>query len=523
MTRGASIRRATGTAASSTRWGARARPRLPRRPVPAVHVALRRRRRGSRHRRRGHGASPCGRCRRAGAPNASGARRCSRTFPRAICSSARWSRRGSSTSCAAVRGKSVIAGYPWFGDWGRDTFISVRGLCLATGSFDVARARSSSRGPTVSEGMLPNRFADHGEQPGVQLRWTQRWFVVAARELLDAAAASGRPLPVAEVRRWRAIEAILEGYERRTRHRIGLDASDAAVRRRTRRPAHVDGREGRRLGGHAARRQAGRDPGAVARGAACGGCAQRPLGAAARARPRQLRAPLLERERELPLHDVVDPDGHAGAADASFRPNQILAVGGLPLQLLGGERARGGGRCGIQTWTPLRTALARAGRAGIRRDVSRGPRARRLVSPGNGVAVAPGPFVEARVRVRGGTPEARQEARARFPSPLEAHLADAGIGHVSGDRRRGRCHTSLRVARSRRGPSRRRCVSWLRFSRSPSVAPPLSVRRPAVHLGPPAHRHRSVGRIGSSSLGVLVSRAPRSRSLNSRSHRAFRR
>jgi len=36
-------------------------------------------------------------------------------------------------------GRTLIAGYPWFGDWGRDTFIALRGLCLATGRLDVAR------------------------------------------------------------------------------------------------------------------------------------------------------------------------------------------------------------------------------------------------------------------------------------------------------------------------------------------------------------------------------------------------
>ncbi len=62
-------------------------------------------------------------------------------------------------------GKTIIAGYPWFGDWGRDTFIALRGLCLARGDFDTARAILCEWAGAVSEGMLPNRFSDSAEQP----------------------------------------------------------------------------------------------------------------------------------------------------------------------------------------------------------------------------------------------------------------------------------------------------------------------------------------------------------------------
>ncbi|HEX3619517.1 MAG TPA: glycogen debranching enzyme N-terminal domain-containing protein, partial [Candidatus Udaeobacter sp.] len=63
------------------------------------------------------------------------------------------------------KGKTLIAGYPWFGDWGRDTFISLRGLCIATGHLEEARDILLQWAGTVSEGMLPNRFPDQGEQP----------------------------------------------------------------------------------------------------------------------------------------------------------------------------------------------------------------------------------------------------------------------------------------------------------------------------------------------------------------------
>ncbi|HNS51676.1 MAG TPA: glycogen debranching enzyme N-terminal domain-containing protein, partial [Anaerolineae bacterium] len=60
-------------------------------------------------------------------------------------------------------GRSVIAGYPWFGDWGRDTMISLPGLSLATGRFEVAAQILRTFAHYVSQGMLPNRFPDEGQ------------------------------------------------------------------------------------------------------------------------------------------------------------------------------------------------------------------------------------------------------------------------------------------------------------------------------------------------------------------------
>jgi predicted glycogen debranching enzyme len=62
-------------------------------------------------------------------------------------------------------GRTIIAGYPWFGDWGRDAFISLRGLCLANGHLADAQDILVQWSAAVSEGMLPNRFPDHGEAP----------------------------------------------------------------------------------------------------------------------------------------------------------------------------------------------------------------------------------------------------------------------------------------------------------------------------------------------------------------------
>jgi Amylo-alpha-1,6-glucosidase len=62
-------------------------------------------------------------------------------------------------------GMSVIAGYHWFGDWGRDTVISLPGLVIATGRPEIGRRILSTFARFVDRGMLPNRFPDAREAP----------------------------------------------------------------------------------------------------------------------------------------------------------------------------------------------------------------------------------------------------------------------------------------------------------------------------------------------------------------------
>ena len=61
--------------------------------------------------------------------------------------------------------KTVIAGYHWFGDWGRDTMIALPGLTLSTGKYEVARRILHTFAKHVDQGMLPNRYPDVGETP----------------------------------------------------------------------------------------------------------------------------------------------------------------------------------------------------------------------------------------------------------------------------------------------------------------------------------------------------------------------
>lgn len=82
-------------------------------------------------------------------------------------------------------GQSIIAGYPWFADWGRDTMISLPGLTLATGRPDVARQILRTYAGYADKGMLPNRFPDSGNQPEYNTIDATLWFFEALRAYID--------------------------------------------------------------------------------------------------------------------------------------------------------------------------------------------------------------------------------------------------------------------------------------------------------------------------------------------------
>jgi predicted glycogen debranching enzyme len=79
-----------------------------------------------------------------------------------------------------VRRATVIAGYPWFTDWGRDTMIALPGLALSTGRYDVAKAILQTFAGAVSDGLLPNRFTDDGDGAQFNTVDATLWFFHAA-------------------------------------------------------------------------------------------------------------------------------------------------------------------------------------------------------------------------------------------------------------------------------------------------------------------------------------------------------
>ena len=114
-------------------------------------------------------------------------------------------------------GKTIVAGYPWFTDWGRDTFIALRGLCLATARFGDARDILLEWANTVSCGMLPNRFPDGGDVPEYNAIDASLWFVVATSELLEHTRNGPWLSSLDRERLERVILEVLEGLARGTR------------------------------------------------------------------------------------------------------------------------------------------------------------------------------------------------------------------------------------------------------------------------------------------------------------------
>jgi len=86
---------------------------------------------------------------------------------------------------ARAAGKTIIAGYHWFSDWGRDTMIALPGLTLVNGHPDTARSILAEFARHVDQGMLPNRFPDAGETPEYNTVDATLWFFEAVRALLQ--------------------------------------------------------------------------------------------------------------------------------------------------------------------------------------------------------------------------------------------------------------------------------------------------------------------------------------------------
>ena len=335
-------------------------------------------------------------------------------------------------------GKTLIAGYPWFTDWGRDTFIALRGLCLASGRLDDARAILLRWAGVVSGGMLPNRFPDRGAAPEYNSVDAALWYAVAVYEYLEAVQAQGRRAPTRPERRVliEAVEAILVGHAGGTRYQIGVSSDgllaagepgvqltwmdakigDWVVTPRIGKPVDIQALwlNALWIGGELGLPSSARWRDLLARGLAS--FAERFWDA--------------ERRR---LHDVVDVDHRGGTVDPTFRPNQILAVGGLPLAILNGDRARAVvDAVEAELVTPLGLRSLAPSEPGYRPTYSGSMRERdSAYHQGTIWPWLIGPFVEAWIRVRGGTEAAKQEARRRFVAPLRAHLDEAGVGHVS--------------------------------------------------------------------------------------------
>jgi predicted glycogen debranching enzyme len=328
--------------------------------------------------------------------------------------------------------QTVIAGYPWFTDWGRDTFISLPGLCMVTGRLDVAWQVIASFAAYVSEGMVPNRFPDAGEQPEYNTIDASLWFIHAIDRYLAASRDEARVRETA----WHAVKQILDGYRRGTRYGIRM-AEDGLI------TGGVPGAQltwmDAKVGDWVVTPRYGKPVEIQAlwvRALEVGETLARRFGEADYAdQCRNDRSKAIASFRKrfwyedgAYLYDVIDgPEGN----DASLRPNQLYAIS-LVDELLPRDRAQQILRLveehlltpvGLRTLSPQDPRYRTRYEGGVvERD---GAYHQGTVWP-----FLLGPFVTAWMKVFGQSVATRNRARS-FLAGLEAHLHEACLGQVS--------------------------------------------------------------------------------------------
>ncbi len=334
-------------------------------------------------------------------------------------------------------GKSVIAGYHWFGDWGRDTMISLPGLTLATGRPEVAASILRTFARYVDGGMLPNRFPDVGERPEYNTVDATLWYFNALHQFDRYLSERGSVIRetdhelVAEL--YPALVEIIAWHLRGTRYGIKVDARDGLLSagepgvQLTWMDARVDDwvvtpRQGKPVEINALWYNALRVLADFARRLDKPDDASRWTELAERVTS-SFAARFWYAEGGY-LYDVVDgPDGD----DPALRPNQLLAVS-LPHSPLAPDQAR-------QVVDACAAALLTSyGLRSLAPDhpayvgVYGGDRWQRDGAYHQGTAWGwlIGPFVEAHYKIYGDA-----EAARSFLRPFAQHLADHGLGTIS--------------------------------------------------------------------------------------------
>ncbi len=328
--------------------------------------------------------------------------------------------------------RTVLAGYPWFTDWGRDTFISLPGLCLVTGRLEIAWQIIAACSAHVSEGMIPNRFPGDGEQPEYNTLDAALWFISAVSRYHAASLDDSRIRKTA----WPAVRQILDRYRGGTRYGIRMDGDglirggvpgtqltwmdakvgDWVVTPRHGKPVEIQALWIRALGvGETLARLFGEHSYAD-------GC---------RADRQQAIASFGQRfwyEQGGYLYDVIDgPEGN----DASLRPNQLYAIS-LVDDLVPRERAQQILRLvkeqlftpvGLRTLPPTDPRYRARYEGGV-------PERDRAYHQGTVWPFLLGPLVTAWIKTFGRNAASRREARGLLDG-LDAHLAEACLGQVS--------------------------------------------------------------------------------------------
>lgn len=316
-----------------------------------------------------------------------------------------------------AEGTTIIAGYPWFADWGRDTFIALPGLLLATGRFEQARQVLATFGQYVDRGMIPNRFDDYTNEPSYNTVDASLWYIHAAFEYARLSGDSKTFETVLKP----ACRKIVEGYRDGTRYDIHADTDGLIAQ------------------GNATTQLTWMD-------AKCGDRAFTPRqGKPVEINALWYHALVLMGEKELaakvaesfrnafwvgPYRGLADGVNN-GQQDTLIRPNQIFAVS-LPNSPLTEEQQKAVVevvRKELLTPVGLRT-LAR-GEPGYRGRYS-GPQYVRDEAYHNGT-IWPWPmgaFLSAYLRVNGRSEAAKEQCR-QWLKPLVDHLEENCLGQIA--------------------------------------------------------------------------------------------
>lgn len=321
---------------------------------------------------------------------------------------------------------TILAGYPWFTDWGRDTMIALPGTCLVTGRHEEAKSIFRAFAAHADQGMIPNRFPDHGETPDYNTVDATLWLFVAFYKYLQYTQDY-----VFAKELWPVLQDIITWHERGTRYHIGIDEDgllsagehgtqltwmDAKVGDWV-----VTPRQGKAVEINALWYNALRIAAFVAQKL---GASTAELEQKAQRVHQQFNAQFWNADLGC-LYDVIATDG----ADAAIRPNQIFALS-LPFALVEDTRAQ-------QLFTVVDEHLFTP--RGLRSLSPQDPsyRSRYFGGPWErdgayhqGIVWGwlIGPFLTALVRVHG---TAGKERGRRIIAGFTEHLHEAGLGSIS--------------------------------------------------------------------------------------------
>jgi predicted glycogen debranching enzyme len=237
--------------------------------------------------------------------------------------------------------KTIIAGYPWFTDWGRDSMISLPGLMLSTGRYSEARGLLKAFAAFTHDGLIPNRFPDDGAAPEYNTVDATLWMFHAIHSYLSA---TGDWTLLKEL--FPVLSNIIQWHVRGTDYGIGVDPSDGLLR------AGVPGVQLTWMDAKVNERVITPRRGKPVEVNALWYCALTYMETWAvhlstdASQYSQLRSQVSQNfasrfwyEQGGYLYDVVDVDGIAGQNDTSLRPNQLFAAS-LTHNLLSEEQTR---------------------------------------------------------------------------------------------------------------------------------------------------------------------------------------